>query len=693
MTEEQRMEEGRRMFQIFAARMFEQRVLTAYKEKVAAERQKKLLEELEAEEDKSVQREAKKAKDAAKKKEKKARQKAVKDEEKAKKDVEKAAAEAAIREAEERKAAEKKSRQDEQRKKREAERKAAEEERIKKEAEKAARLIKEKERQLELERKAKEVKERERKQREEQRRKEREEREAKEAEVREKRLQEERERKEREAQQRKEKEAAVKNTRPQAVALPPGLVPPTRIPSIQSPHVPIATPVVPPTIPISARSQQTSQPSQQSHSSSPHSAKANTEVSHSSTSPANGPSIQTTAVNTLPKQIRQGPPLHHPQPNAPRSPLNNLGHNGRGGQFQHGYGGMYGGLNGVPTPAPQQIPLNTQPLMYPGPPLGNHHRVPPNGMPFPPGFHGQRQYQPQHIPFPQQPPMPGPINPPQLSSSTSHMTHSRQPSGSETSSQPAPIARPGPIARPSSATPDKQKHSPDPDVEKIATQLGSSALLDDSDPPFGGQLENNRPAPLAPPGTGRLPFASFGEKPAFGMGGSNWSSFNPPNHFGHQRPGWLQPAFDPLAQPALGRSHVPRPIAVRLLLVQAFRQLSSPVPKSSGYYPASQLLRQVEQIQPPGEPAVSMDEMLGICDTEGNVQNGGGTFEVLVDSSQGQIIKFVEDKIGLRGGPELGAPAPIAAPGTTPFGSIGQGLHSHHQGMGYRHHGPSGRGF
>jgi hypothetical protein len=34
MTEEQRMEESRRMFQIFAARMFEQRVYTAYKEKV-----------------------------------------------------------------------------------------------------------------------------------------------------------------------------------------------------------------------------------------------------------------------------------------------------------------------------------------------------------------------------------------------------------------------------------------------------------------------------------------------------------------------------------------------------------------------------------------------------------------------------------------------------------------------------------
>jgi hypothetical protein len=35
MTEAERMEEGRRMFQIFAARMFEQRVLTAYREKVS----------------------------------------------------------------------------------------------------------------------------------------------------------------------------------------------------------------------------------------------------------------------------------------------------------------------------------------------------------------------------------------------------------------------------------------------------------------------------------------------------------------------------------------------------------------------------------------------------------------------------------------------------------------------------------
>jgi len=53
MTEEQKMEEGKRMFSIFAARMFEQRVLQAYREKVAQERQLQLLRELD-EEDKST---------------------------------------------------------------------------------------------------------------------------------------------------------------------------------------------------------------------------------------------------------------------------------------------------------------------------------------------------------------------------------------------------------------------------------------------------------------------------------------------------------------------------------------------------------------------------------------------------------------------------------------------------------------
>ena len=65
------MEEGKRMFSIFAARMFEQRVLQAYREKVAQERQLQLLRELEDEDKLSKEKEAKKQTQNQKKKDKK----------------------------------------------------------------------------------------------------------------------------------------------------------------------------------------------------------------------------------------------------------------------------------------------------------------------------------------------------------------------------------------------------------------------------------------------------------------------------------------------------------------------------------------------------------------------------------------------------------------------------------------------
>ncbi|KAI8090182.1 salt tolerance down-regulator-domain-containing protein [Gilbertella persicaria] len=69
-TEEQRMEEGRKMFQVFAARMFEQRVLNAYREKVAQDRQRRLIEELEEEDRQRQERELKKQQDKEKKRDK-----------------------------------------------------------------------------------------------------------------------------------------------------------------------------------------------------------------------------------------------------------------------------------------------------------------------------------------------------------------------------------------------------------------------------------------------------------------------------------------------------------------------------------------------------------------------------------------------------------------------------------------------
>ena len=71
LTEEQKMEEGKRMFSIFAARMFEQRVLQAYREKVAQERQLQLLRELEDEDKLREEKEKEKEKKKEKKKDKK----------------------------------------------------------------------------------------------------------------------------------------------------------------------------------------------------------------------------------------------------------------------------------------------------------------------------------------------------------------------------------------------------------------------------------------------------------------------------------------------------------------------------------------------------------------------------------------------------------------------------------------------
>ncbi|KAG4305231.1 hypothetical protein PORY_001401 [Pneumocystis oryctolagi] len=149
LDEEQRIEEGRKMFQIFAARMFEQRVLTAYREKVAEERQQRLLEELEEENRLKEERELKKAKEKERKKDKKKLQKQLKDQEKARKEAERLAEENALRAEEEKRLEEAKKKKEELRLKREIEKKALEEEK--------QRQIQDKEKEHEKEKKRKEA--------------------------------------------------------------------------------------------------------------------------------------------------------------------------------------------------------------------------------------------------------------------------------------------------------------------------------------------------------------------------------------------------------------------------------------------------------------------------------------------------------------------------------------------------------
>ncbi|RHZ74436.1 Stress response protein nst1 [Aspergillus turcosus] len=719
MTEEQRMEEGRRMFQIFAARMFEQRVLTAYREKVAEQRQQKLIEELMEEETRNEQRNAKKAREAQKRKDKKRLQKQAKEEERARREAEKAAEEAAAKAEQEKKLEEQRKKREEQRKKKEAERKAQEEERARKEAEKLRRQREERERQAEAERKQRE----EKKRREEARRKEKEERE-----LREKKAKEERDRKAQEEQAKKDtakrgEEAKDHEKRDdQAKRLSPqGPVPiPSDLHHLQgfspaaahSPHVQSATPVVP-KAPTPARPRQPSQ--QDSHSSSsPHSQPPSTDPSQASLSPRSMPVSQSSGVASGNSKQGHGlhAMLHQPQPSAPVSPL--------GRSIPPGFSSVNGippnppGLSGMVARPPVGHDLPSYPP-HSGAFISPFRGYPaPNGIPAPPGINGARPMAPGRG-FPLEPghgfafhgqqQIPGAF--PTQQGGLPHR-HSRQPSGSfersplESHTQPMPISRPSPIKRPSSTQQDQQKgddRATQREVDDLSAHLGSSALLDDTDVPLSSNLSQSLPGATAPgsfPVPARASFGgpslfpdplsaskhtSFAVSPA--VSGGTWgaqipfgtSAFPSAQTWGTgHASGWSNNAF---GSGGHHRAHTSRPVAIRLLVIQACKQLNSmsPFKGADGYHDVNLVLRQVEQLRPPNEPSISLKEMLDICDTEGNTQNGGGTFSTKKDET-GEFVKFEPDNNSAASGHrgsivpgEIGSPVPSSS--LPAFGGIG----------------------
>ncbi|KAH0833897.1 kinase-like domain-containing protein [Lanmaoa asiatica] len=154
-SEELTIEEGKRVFSILAARMFEQHVLQAYREKVAQERQQRLLRELEDEDKLTKEQEAKKQTQTQKKKDKKRRQQLAKEEERVAKAAEKAAEEAAMKSKQQAHQEEMRKKKEEEKARRESAR-IATEEKQREEEERRKRLSEEREREAERERKRKE---------------------------------------------------------------------------------------------------------------------------------------------------------------------------------------------------------------------------------------------------------------------------------------------------------------------------------------------------------------------------------------------------------------------------------------------------------------------------------------------------------------------------------------------------------
>lgn len=75
------------------------------------------------------------------------------------------------------------------------------------------------------------------------------------------------------------------------------------------------------------------------------------------------------------------------------------------------------------------------------------------------------------------------------------------------------------------------------------------------------------------------------------------------------------------------------------------------------------VLRQVEQLNPPNEPQITLNELLDICDTEGNPQNGGGSFAIKTEGTRGTFVKFEPDNNSMLSGPRGSiAPGDIGSP-------------------------------
>lgn len=706
MTEEQRMEEGRRMFQIFAARMFEQRVLQAYREKVAKERQAKLVEEEEEEARKKEAQKEKKAKEAQRKKEKAAQKKAAAAEEKARKDAEKAAEEEARRQAEAEKAEEARRKAEEKRKKREAQKKAEDDERARKEAEKQ----RQRQLQLDQERKAREAKEREKKAREEKLQQEKEEREQKEREAKELKEKHEAEKrqeskpgksetksgqKQKQQEERAAKKAAALAATPATMTLPKRPAQPTANPALpvlpqqapattfQSPKPAIATPALP-KAPTPIRPRRSSQ--QDVTSSMPTGSVPET------TSSGHSP----VGTTTTPGSPGLSAPASH-----------------RGSITSHHSASVSQTMSPL-QPSMARFPPTTQPsqLNMPGMnfPPGLHHAAPPGfGTPmFPPVPPGYRPPQGMIPPglsspmlsrgFPAQVPPPGfnqsvpdPIGPFSARGSydATASGHSRQPSGGFDSPMlhaAQPIGRPTPIGRPASVVHGQRLPMGIPSagvskgVDDMENHLGSSALLDDSDdvvpilPEFGSLPRRGYVAPGRPQGFPSLPFGDPGIQPLWGTSPIQPSVMNPFVQPPAPPPGFGGPTGWPIGSPVPGFSApISRPMpsrqpvsVVRQKLCNICRELAMQNPSKDGLIPLQVIqdtMKDQIEFNPLGNGPLTENDILVLCETEGTHVNGGGNFDIHEDGN-GRSIRWTEHKVPQPLG-AFGAPGHLGSPSSS----------------------------
>lgn len=360
-----------------------------------------------------------------------------------------------------------------------------------------------------------------------------------------------------------------------------------------------------------------------------------------------------------------------------------------------------------------------------GPPGMMHPQGRGLGFPFdqpgvgaPPGFGPQipSQHQSQTSPIG---PMPNGV-PGAGMSRPSMPAHSRQQSSDNSHFNAGvgqPIARPAPIQRPGSIqSPGEGSVSPRGDVEGLSKILGSSALLDDSDEPMP-QGENRRMSHtvlptstrsqslgingLMQPPTGGFgtpsttwatPSLPFGQSPG-GLGQQQWGSL--PNASpmttwsGNNNAFAANGAFGAMGvgapmpmqmHRASGLGTQSRPLAIRLAICQACKQMASTNPSSDGFHDINTLMRQMPALDPPP----SLREIEEICETEGDNQNGGGELSARKGPSGGDVV-------AVKWAPDAGTPKDQGRGSHAELGEIGSPMPSRTSPAGIGFGAPGGR--
>ncbi|PHH65040.1 hypothetical protein CDD81_3438 [Ophiocordyceps australis] len=232
-----------------------------------------------------------------------------------------------------------------------------------------------------------------------------------------------------------------------------------------------------------------------------------------------------------------------------------------------------------------------------------------------------------------------------------------------------PIGRPAPIRRPGSVSQVQARV-----LDENPRHLGSRVLVEEEDAPSSDAVAGGMRSQLPDLRGAFAPNHSQFLEASLPMGHGPWGHAGGVQPFGSPGFGnatWASPTMPPgfsVGSPASGLVAMrppaqPRHVAVRLMLCQACKDLANTTAASaSGFIDLGLVKSHIETLS--GDLSITEQDLLNLCDTEGNASNGGGAFDVRHHGDLAHAIRWAPDAgDGLN--PHyraVGAPGEIGSP-------------------------------